>query len=68
MRELFSFGMGSCAFDLVAVVVQSDHVATSESSDFPSRFPNTTSHIKYHHIFLDANLVREVVFVTSESL
>ena len=68
MRELLPFGMGSCTLDLVAVVVQSDYVATSESGDFPSRFPNTTSHIKYRHIFLNANLVREVVFVTSESL
>lgn len=60
--------MGSCAFDLVAVVVQSDHVAAREGGDFPRRFPNTTSNIQYGHMLLDPDFVRKVMFVTSESL
>lgn len=68
MRELFSLGVGSCAFGLIGVIVQSDDVAASEGSDFPRWFPNTTSHIKDRHMLLDSDSVREVMFVTSESL
>ena len=67
MRELVLSGVGSRALDLVTVIVQADLIATSESSNFPGWFPNTTSHIKYSHSFLDTHLIREVVFVASES-
>lgn len=59
MRVPFPLGMGSSAFGLIGVIVQSDHVAASEGSDFLRWFPNTTSHIKDRHLIFDSDFARE---------
>ena len=60
--------MGSGVFGLIGIVIQFDHVAASESCDFPRWLSNPTAHIKDRHMLFDSDSVREVMFEASESL
>lgn len=67
-RQTFLGGVVGCSVDLVVVVVQTGDVAAGELGDFARRSTNTTSNIKNLHALLDADLVGEVVLMTSNRL
>lgn len=68
VRQLLLLSIGNGTVDLVVVVVQTGNVCAGELGDLAGRSTDTTPNVKHALALLNTNLVRQVVFVTGNSL
>ena len=60
--------MSCCACNLIPIIVDSNHLAPSESSNLSRWTPNATSNIQNLHSPLDAQFICQVMLVARQSL